>query len=45
MGVYVFLIGLTGFMMMIPMILKNEERAREERVVSVEDRAGNYCHN
>ena len=31
MGVYVFLIGFSGVLMMIPMIKRNEERAREER--------------
>ena len=43
MGVYVFLIGVSGVLMMIPMIIRNEERAREEREVSMEEISGNYC--
>ena len=45
MGLYVFLTGVAGLLMMIPMILRNEERAREEREVSVEERSGNFCPN
>ena len=45
MGIYVLLIGVSGVLMMIPMIVRNEERAREEREVSVEERSGNYCPN
>ena len=37
------LIGVSGVLMMMPMIIRNEERAREERTVSIEERSGNYC--
>jgi hypothetical protein len=44
MGIYVLLIGVSGVLMMVPMILRNEERAREEREISMEEK-GNYCPN
>ena len=35
MGIYVFLIGFSGVLMMIPMIKRNEESAKEERDLSM----------
>ena len=45
MGGIVLLLGVSAVLMMTPMILRNEQRDKEEREISVEERAGNFCPN
>lgn len=45
MGFYVLIIGVAGVLLMFPMIIRNQERAREERELSMEERSGNFCRN